>query len=90
MYKHIVYKSFVLVKAGSLIAKLSLFCTAVSTIATLLDTIDSEMGWAIDILCVAIYLFARNLAFQGYEKTPHVPPVKKENQHSFTSSTAMR
>jgi len=85
MYKHIVYKSLVLVKLGSLVAKLSLFCTAVSTVATLLDTIDNEMGWAIDMICVATYLFARSVPFQAYEKTPHVPPVKKEKHYAFTA-----
>lgn len=87
MYKSVVFKSLMLVKVSGFIAKLSLFFTAISTIATLLNTIESEMGWAIDAVCVATYILARSFSMYGYEKTQHIPPVRKENSYSFTSDS---
>lgn len=75
MLKSVVYKSFLLLKLSGLIAKLSLVFTFVSTVATLLDTIDTEMGWAIDAVCIATYLVARSINIYSYDKTQHIPPV---------------
>ncbi len=74
MLKPIIFKGLTLVKLSSLIAKLALACTAISTIATLFDTIEAEMGVAIDIICVATYFITRNFPIRSYDKTRHIPP----------------
>ena len=74
MLKPIALKSLTWVKLGGFIAKLALACTAISTIATLFDTIETEMGGVIDAICVATYLIARNLSVRSYDRTTHIPP----------------
>jgi hypothetical protein len=86
MLKPVVYKSLMLVKLSGLVSKLSLLFTAISTIATLFDRIESEMGWAINAICIAAWLMAKNLAMGGYEKTRHIPPVASKKSYSLTSS----
>jgi hypothetical protein len=90
MFKPVVYKSLMLVKFSGIVAKLSLLFTAISTVATVLNTIESEMGWAIDALCVATYIIARSFSVYGYEKTQHIPPVGREKTYSFTSNNASK
>ncbi len=86
MYKPLMYKSLAFVKINSLVAKLSLFCTAISTIATLYDTIQTEMGWAIDVVGVSVYMVVRGFSFYSYDKTQHIPPVKRRKYYAFVSS----
>ncbi|HEU5047230.1 MAG TPA: hypothetical protein VFT64_05225 [Rickettsiales bacterium] len=49
----------------------------ISTIATLLNDIGAEMGGAIDIICIAIYMAAIGItSYGGYDRTVHVPPSR--------------
>lgn len=86
MLRSLMYKSLLMVKFGGVIAKLSLFCSAVSTIATILNDIEFEMGGAIDAVCVVTYLVAIWFSSYDYERTKHIPPVdKKAKSFNFTS-----
>lgn len=84
MLKPVVYKSLLLVKLSGTVAKLSLLFTAISTVATMLNTIEGEMGWAIDAVCVTTYLICKTFVARGYDVTSHVPPVRRERIYTFT------
>ena len=90
MMKPVIYKTLILLKFGGLVAKLSVFCTVLSTFATLFDAIESDIGWAIDAVCIAVYLVSKTVSIYSYDKTEHIPPIDKSRRYAFATSKARR